>query len=206
MHEQVSGHMDVLILCGGLGTRLRPVVEDRPKSMALIGGRPFLEWQLSLLVSLGFKRVVLCIGYQGDVIREYFLDGSRFGLDILYSEETELLGTGGAIRWAVPCIQSDPVLILNGDSWCEVEIQRLVDWHDVKRANGTLVLTQVSDTRRFGRVEVNDEGTIILMQEKENVSGGGWINAGIYVLSRQFIEAIPKTGLYHLNETCSRLG
>ena len=125
MPEPVNCEMDILILCGGLGTRLRSIVEDRPKSMAVIRGRPFLEWQLSLLMSFGFKRVILCIGYQGDVIREYFLDGSRFGLDIQYSVETELLGTGGAIRRAVPCIQSDPVLILNGDSWCEVEMQKL---------------------------------------------------------------------------------
>jgi len=190
---------DVVILCGGLGTRLRAVVSDRPKSMALVGGRPFLEWWLYRLHNYGCRHVILCVGYMGGFIREYFGDGECIGLTLEYSEEEETLGTGGALRQGVSYCRSESILVLNGDSWCDVNLTELLEWHITKKAKGTLLLTRVDDPTRYGQVHVSQYSEILEFLEKsEAQASAGWVNAGAYIFSRHLVETISPGGVVSL--------
>src|ERR671910_3457055 len=130
VRQDVSGFSDlsVAVLAGGLGTRLRPVVSDRPKALAEIHGRPFLAYLLDQLSTAGCSRVVLCTGHLGEQIERAF-DKRYRNLQISYSRETRPLGTGGALRLALPDLLSDPVLVMNGDSFCATDLTSVRDWH-----------------------------------------------------------------------------
>lgn len=179
--------MDALILAGGKGTRLRSVIQDRPKVMADINGKPYLTLLFDQLLRAGVQRVILCTGYMGDYIQNYF--GNHYhDLNIVYSKEPVPLGTGGAIRHALPYIQTDRVLILNGDSYCNVLLQQVVD---SQHTLAQMVLTHLSDSARYGQVLFDDDGYIAQFLEKTMQAIPGWINAGIYVLHKALIESIP---------------
>jgi NDP-sugar pyrophosphorylase family protein len=188
---QDLAHITAIILVGGLGTRLRTVVADRPKVLAEIRGRPFLAYLLDQLVAAGVQDVVLCTGYLGEQIQAYFGDSYR-NMRLIYSQEPSPLGTAGALRLIMPLFSSDPVLVMNGDSYCKVDFQPLVTWHFERRANATLLLTEVPDTRRYGRVAVSANGEIRRFEEKGGQRRPGWINAGIYLLSQQVLRSIPE--------------
>lgn len=184
-------HCTAAILVGGLGTRLRSVVADRPKVLAEVQGRPFLNYLLQQLMAAGIKDVVLCTGYLGEQIRATF--GNAYGsLNLTYSQESSLLGTGGALRFALPHLQSDSVLLMNGDSFCEANLGEFWAWHCQQEAEATLLLTQVPDTRRYGRVRVDKDGRLLSFEEKGDSHGAGWINAGIYLIKRQLLLEIPE--------------
>jgi D-glycero-alpha-D-manno-heptose 1-phosphate guanylyltransferase len=121
-----SIEIDAVILAGGKGTRLKSVVSDRPKPMAEVAGRPFLEWQLLYLRSLGIKRVILCTGYKGESVENHFDTRVEMGMEIMYSREDSPLGTGGAIRKALTLVRTDPFLVLNGDSFCPFDLKVLL--------------------------------------------------------------------------------
>jgi D-glycero-alpha-D-manno-heptose 1-phosphate guanylyltransferase len=180
-----------VILVGGLGTRLRTVIADRPKVLAEIRGRPFLAYLLDQVAAAGVHDVVLCTGYLGAQIQSCF-GGSYKGMRLAYSQEPSPLGTAGALRLTMPLLRSDPVLVMNGDSYCKVDFQPFVTWHFERRANATLLLTEVPDTRRYGRVEVAADGQIQRFEEKGGQRRPGWINAGVYVLSQQILLTIPE--------------
>lgn len=181
----------VAILAGGLGTRLRSVVTSRPKALAPVAGRSFLVYLLDQLSGAGLKRVVLCTGHLGEQIRTAL--GESYGrMQLAYSAETEPLGTGGALKLALPLLHSDPVLVVNGDSFCRIDLLALHSWHFVQKAAvATLALTWVLDVSRYGKVQVDKQGHLLKFEEKNDSGGPGWINAGIYLLNRSFIEAIP---------------
>ena len=111
--------MEAILLCGGLGTRLRSVVSDRPKPMADIAGKPFLHYLVRMLSEKGVERFVFALGYMGEQIEAYFQDGREYGISIVYSYEESPLGTGGAIRNALSKMQEEDVLILNADTYFE---------------------------------------------------------------------------------------
>lgn len=178
------------ILAGGLGTRLRSVVPDRPKVLAEVNGRPFIAYLLDQLHAEGVEAVVLCTGYKGEQV-EQLLGSSYRGLALYYSREAEPLGTGGALRLALPQLPAENVLVMNGDSFCDAQLRPFAGWHLERQSPATLLLSQCEDTRRFGRVDLDEQGNILQFQEKAAVSGPGWINAGIYLLRRTVIEAIP---------------
>lgn len=178
-----------VILAGGLGTRLRPVVSDRPKALADVGGRPFLSYLLDQLAGAGVRRVVLCTGYRGEMVRAAYGDVYR-GLRLVHSRESSPLGTGGALGLAVPLLRSNMVLVLNGDSFCGASLQRFWVRHRGSGGAGALVLTRVPDTSRYGRV-VCRGGRVDRFEEKDGQGGPGWVNAGVYLLSRRVVAAIP---------------
>jgi D-glycero-alpha-D-manno-heptose 1-phosphate guanylyltransferase len=181
----------VAILAGGLGTRLRSVVADRPKVLAEVSGRPFIEYLLDQVSSFGGKNVVLCTGFMGEKVQETLGDSYR-GMKLYYSREQNPLGTGGALREALVMIESDSVMVMNGDSYCDAKLDAFSAWHDVRESHATILLTETSDTRRYGRVEIDGDGRVIRFTEKSATTGQGWINAGIYLLQRELIESIPK--------------
>lgn len=189
------------ILAGGLGTRLRSVVSDRPKVLATVLGKPFLAYLLDQLAEAGVNRVVLLTGYRGEQIQQEF--GERYGHVALdYSMETSPLGTAGALRLALPKLfptgantpGSAPsgVLVLNGDSYCQVDLRLFRAFHEHARADASLVLAQVADTSRFGKVQTTSQNRLERFLEKQEAGGAGEINAGIYLINRELIEEIPE--------------
>ena len=181
--------MDVVILAGGLGLRLRPVISDVPKILAEIAGRPFITYIFDMLLGFGLKRVILCTGYLGEKVIET-LGYSYKGLELIYSTEHSPLGTGGAIRNAIHLIQSDPLLVMNGDSVCKVDLAEFLKWHILKRAEISLVLVYKDDISRYGKVILDSADKIIGFIEKIHTEGPGWINGGIYLIARNLIEGI----------------
>jgi NDP-sugar pyrophosphorylase family protein len=184
-----------LILAGGLGTRLRKDVPDRPKPMAPAAGRPFLEYLVELLRDQGFDDLVLCLGHQADHVRTHFGDGRRWGVQIDYAIEASPLGTAGALKNAGEHV-AGTTLVLNGDSYLEIDLRAMVAGHGARqaadgRALGTLAVVRVEDTAAGGAMEMNGAGRIAGFWEKAE-AGPGWINGGIYVLEPEVWEAIPE--------------
>lgn len=182
-------NITAVILAGGLGTRLREIVADRPKVLADVNGRPFLAFLLDRLADAGIRRVVLCTGYMAELVRDTFGESYR-DMNLHYSQEDSPLGTGGALRLALPLISSDPVLVMNGDSFCDADLAQFARRHRAVAAQSSLALVQVEDVARYGAVAVDEPGAVKSFTEKGSRSGGGLINAGIYLLARQIIESI----------------
>ena len=179
------------ILAGGFGTRLRPVVSNEPKVLATVCHRPFIYFILDQLIAAKIEFAVLCIGYLGEKIRS-ILGGKYRSLHLEYSHETKPLGTAGALRLALPLFGSNPVMVMNGDSYFGADLEKFYNQHHMKKSTASLMLAQVSDTRRYGRVKLAQDGTITRFEEKGKSSSGGWINAGIYLLEPCAIESIPE--------------
>jgi NDP-sugar pyrophosphorylase family protein len=180
-----------IVLAGGRGTRLTQVVTDRPKPLADIAGRPFLEFLLRRLADQGLRRVVLATGYMAEAIERHFSHDFD-GLELVFSVEREPLGTGGAIRQAFEKAASDQALVLNGDTFCTMDLAALAKAHRERGLAGTIGLVRVPDTSRYGRVEVSASGSIRRFHEKSPVAQPGLINAGIYLLEREALELAPK--------------
>lgn len=180
----------VAVLAGGLGTRLRPVVADRPKPLALVAGRPFLSYLLDDLADAGTRHVVLCTGHLGEMVEQTCGDSYR-GMKLSYSRETQPLGTGGALRAAWPQLDADRVLVLNGDSLCNADLTELASRHAARANVASLVLTRVADTTRYGRIDTDQHGRVLQFVEKGAAAGPGWVNAGIYLFERAAVESIP---------------
>ncbi|MDE2589615.1 MAG: nucleotidyltransferase family protein [Patescibacteria group bacterium] len=174
--------MQALILAGGLGTRLRNVVKDRPKPMAIIGGKPFLEYQIELLKKNGVKDIILSTGYMSEKVVEYFHSGEKHGVSIKYVKEEDLLGTGGAIKNAKD-ILDEQFLALNGDSIFLVDIQSMIKFHRDNQADLTISLAGVKEKSKFGNVKTNDNSQITEFIEKGD-SPTGLINGGIYYFEK----------------------
>ena len=127
--REISDDIEAVVLVGGKGTRLKSVVSDRPKPMAEIAGKPFLEWILLGLQDRGVIRVVLCSGYMPEFIEDYFGDGTDLEMQVSYSVDPYPLGTGGAVLRALEHVSNTPILVLNGDSYCDFDIEYLKGMH-----------------------------------------------------------------------------
>jgi len=196
--------MQAILLCGGMGTRLRSVVSDRPKPMADICGKPFLQYLLEMLRDKGITEVIFALGYMGEMIEEYFRDGSAFGLKIAYSYEEEPLGTGGAIRNALPKIMEEEVLVLNADTYFPMDYQGLYHFHQENDGDFSLATRAVPDISRYGAVRRDAAGRILAWNEKLEDGGqplAGEINGGIYVMKKSLIAEIPE-GKQSLEQDC----
>ncbi|MHB0976072.1 MAG: nucleotidyltransferase family protein [Candidatus Aquicultorales bacterium] len=179
-----------MILAGGLGTRLRPAVENLPKSMAPVAGKPFLEHQLIRLKTFGYTEVVLLVGHMSELISDRFEDGSSLGMDISYSKEETPLGTGGAVRNALHLLKKT-FLLLNGDTFFDVDYNELADLHRERRAVLTIALAHAEEAARYGLVRVGEDGRVLAFDDKA-ANGPGLINGGVYVMERSAIERVPE--------------
>jgi NDP-sugar pyrophosphorylase family protein len=177
-----------VILAGGLGTRLRPAVADLPKVLAPVLGRPWLLFILDQLAGADIRQVVLLTGHKAGQVRDEIGDHYR-GMRLTYSPEPTPLGTAGAVRAALPCLTGDAILLMNGDSYCAVDLNALCEFHSRQHADISMVLARSSDASRFGMVRVDTQERVIAFDEKTQ-SGGGWINAGVYFLAKSLIEEI----------------
>jgi NDP-sugar pyrophosphorylase family protein len=178
-------------LAGGKGTRLRRVVKDRPKPMAKVAGRPFLEWLLLSIRAQGVRRAIICTGHMSEIIEGYFGDGGQWDMEVVYSCDPVPLGTGGAVRFALNQVHSDRFLVMNGDSYCRIDIDCLVKKHVICSARATISLIEINDCRRYGYVTIDEKGNVQCFHEKPHERCSGLINAGIYLLEREAVLKIP---------------
>lgn len=180
-----------MILAGGLGKRLRAVVADRPKPMAIAGGVPFLEILIESLARKGVREFVLLTGYKSRMIEEHFRGRLTGELRIQISREDTPLGTGGAVKNAEACA-TDPLLLVNGDTFYDADLRALFQYHLEKEAEVSLSLIRVNDVSRYGSVSIDETGRVNGFTEKsDGPAGPGLINAGLSLMSRAFIMALP---------------
>jgi D-sedoheptulose 7-phosphate isomerase len=177
-----------VVLAGGFGTRLPEVSATRPKPMADVEGRPFLEYVLEHLRRAGVREVVLAAGYRAEIIERHFGDGRAFGLRVRTIVEPEPLGTGGALRLALPHV-GDRALVLNGDTFVDVDVAAMVARHVEERAAATIAAVEREDASRFGRMVV-EAGRLAAFEEKRPERAPGLVNAGVYVLERRVLEGV----------------
>jgi len=173
-----------IILAGGFGTRLQGVIKDLPKPMAPINGLPFLNYQLNYLKHYGIKNVIISTGYLAEKITSCY--GNDFnGIQITYSHEQVPMGTGGGIRLALEKCKDDLAIILNGDSFFDVDIQQFYNLHLHKSSQVSLALRKVENAARYGTIELNGEERVISFCEKNNISKEGLINGGVYIIDKE---------------------
>jgi D-glycero-alpha-D-manno-heptose 1-phosphate guanylyltransferase len=183
--------VQAIILAGGLGTRLRSVVSDVPKSLADVSGRPFIEY---LFAQLGRDRIteaIVCAGYMSDSIETWLESATDHGVTATVSLETEPLGTAGAIKNAERLLDGDQWLLMNGDSFFDISLTKLVEAHETNPALATIALARVQDGERYGRVTCDAEGVVVGFEEKASIPGGGLINSGLYIIQRPLLAQIP---------------
>jgi D-glycero-alpha-D-manno-heptose 1-phosphate guanylyltransferase len=184
--------LKAVLLVGGLGTRLRSVVASTPKPLAAVGDRPFAELLVRQLRGQGIHRLLMCTGYLAQEVKKELADGSKWGITIEYSEESHPMGTAGAIKLAEPLlIDSSDFLVMNGDSFMDVDFQKLIQFHREKNGIASLVVAQIRNEQRYGTVEMTPEGRVIGFKEKTDADPTGFINAGIYVFDRKILSHIP---------------
>lgn len=192
--------MDAIILAGGKGTRLRGILDDCPKPMAIIAGRPFIEWLLLAVRHQGIERVLMCTGHLSEAVESYFGNGQNIGMELVYVHDPFPLGTGGAVRNALSKTNSKRLFVLNGDSYCRFDLPKLLKTHLSHNARASLSLVQVRDCSRYGSVKINEDGKVLAFLEKSPRKIPGLVNAGVYLLEREIVEEIPKGRMVSLEK------
>lgn len=177
-----------IILAGGFGTRLQSVVSDLPKPMAPVNGQPFLNYQLNYLKHYGIKKVILSLGYLPEKIKDFYSNNFN-GLDIDYVIEKDPLGTGGGIRLALEKCTEEKVLVLNGDSFFDVDLIKFYRLHSQNNSDISLALRKVSNAERYGTIEKDKDHRIISFKEKSGLAKEGIINGGVYILDKKIYSA-----------------
>ena len=181
--------IDAVILCGGLGKRLRSVESEKPKVMVEVAQKPFLDLVIEEYKKQGVHRVILCTGYKADDVEEYYRKNSM-GLTIEFSREKEPLGTGGAIKNARNLIKSNPFFVQNGDAFCRVDFKKLVQYHNDKKSITTLVVAQAQDSQDFGTIILDESNRIKNFLEKTG-QPSNHLNAGIYCFDQKVFSKMP---------------
>ena len=197
MQDMSPENTDVLILVGGQGKRLRQVVCDKPKPLADINGRPFLDILIRYVTGYGFRRIILCTGYMSSLVKEHYRTGTD-DVEILFSEEQEPLGTGGAIKNAEALIRSNPFLVMNGDSYCAADLGAFVDFHRRKNARLSIVLACSETNEEYGSVTFDFSNRITSFSEKVFRAEKTVINAGLYLMNKDVLSTMPRERRFSL--------
>jgi NDP-sugar pyrophosphorylase family protein len=182
----------LLILAGGLGTRLRSVVADRPKVLALVGGRPFLDILVEQLHGHGVRRIGLLLGHLHEQVQQHVDDVLRLrfaDVEFATSVEAMPLGTAGALLHAKRLLTTTTIL-MNGDTFVAFDPAEVLALHRTSGAAVTMAVQHVNDVSRFGAVELSADGRVVTFREKQARSGAGWINAGIYAFQPALLDVI----------------
>jgi len=190
-----------VILCGGLGTRLREEIGENQKVMADVNGQPFLGLLLNVLKEQGLKRFVLCTGYQASQVENYVKEGLE-GCEIEFSYEDSPLGTGGAVKQAAALVQSDSFFVLNGDSLCRMDYKDLLAVHLSRSALATVGLTEMQQTGDYGSVIIDDQDRVMSFCEKQASNPAQaqkkYVNAGVYCFQKEIFQRMPEDQSFSL--------
>ena len=190
---------DIVILCGGAGTRLRNIISDKPKALATVNGKPFIAYLIEEMHKFGFKRFILCTGYLGSQIRSYFKENLVSGVEIIFSEEKIPLGTGGAVKNAENLIKSNPFLIINGDTFAKIDFLEFFNFHLNNQALFSLALAHSENADNFGSVKLNSVGRVISFNEKDKAGQSlAIVSCGTYIMNRDVFLYIPKDKKFSL--------
>lgn len=182
-----------VVLAGGKGVKLRPYTYEVPKPLLPIKSRPILEYLIEKLKEAEIREIVLCIGYLGEKIKEYFSDGKRFGVKIYYNQEKEALGTGGALKKAKHLLKNQSFLLVHGDILTNLAIKDLINFHKNESTVGTAALTLVKNPLPFGQLKLH--GTKIVgfySKTKKGEEESYLVNAGVYIFNREIFHFFPK--------------
>lgn len=175
-----------IILAGGLGTRLQSVIQDIPKPMAPVRGKPFVEYVVNYLKIYGIEKIIFSIGYRGEVIQDYF--GKEFNsIKIEYSVEETPLGTGGGIFQAAQMCDDEPFLVLNGDTLFDIDLFQFSYLYEISEADMIIGLKAMENFDRYGIVQLADDERVIGFKEKE-FRKEGLINGGVYIFSKKIFD------------------
>lgn len=193
--------IDILILAGGLGTRLRGVLGDTPKVLAAIDGRPYLDWALDWLKQQGAGHVVLSLGHLAGAVATWAGARPHAGLDLQWRVEPSPMGTAGAVRYCRDLLTSHQVLVMNGDSFIAADLSAFAAAHAASGAEAMLLCVHVPDAARYGVIDTDGAGRITAFREKDATRpGGGLVSAGVYMLSQAFLDrlmAMPGPSIEH---------
>lgn len=182
-----------VLLVGGMGTRLRSLLPSTPKPMASVGEKSFLELLVDQLRSQGVSRLVMCTGYLADQIEREFGDGNNWGVAIEYSRELVPMGTAGAVKLAQRHLgNTSDFLVMNGDSFLEVDCRELIRFHREHGGVATMAVVKVENASRYGTVSIDRDSRVTGFFEKTQSNAPGMINAGVYVFDRSVLECIPE--------------
>ena len=191
----------VVLMAGGLGTRLRPFTDNCPKPMLQVGGRPLLETILLNLRAQGFRKFFLSVNYMAEMVEHHFGDGSRFGVQVDYLRETKRLGTGGALT-LLPAMPTLPFVVANGDILTTLDFGQMVDFHVAQKTSGTMGIRDYEVSIPYGVVDT-DGVRITGMREKP--THRFFVNSGLYVLSPEALDLIPRGEMYDMPTLFERL-
>jgi mannose-1-phosphate guanylyltransferase len=184
--------LKAVLLVGGLGTRLRPLTNERPKSIVPVLNKPVLEHTIAYLKHYGIRDIVITLNYLPEVIEEYFGDGTDFGVKLTYFMEEEPRGTAGAVKNAESYLDG-PFFVLNGDIFTDLNLMDMLSFHRKRKATATIALTQVENPSAYGVVETTDKSRVKRFIEKPppGTETTNWINAGTYILEREVLDMVP---------------
>ncbi len=195
--EDALANIDVAVLAGGLGTRIRGVLGDTPKVLAPVAGRAFLGHLLDYLGTYGARRVVLCLGHLADRVTAWLARGDSAGsMDVVCQIEPRPLGTAGALGFVRSELRSGTVLVVNGDTFLDADLRAFVASHRLSGADASVLCVTVEDAARYGRVEIGPDSRIRRFVEKG--PGSGTINAGVYLFSAAFLDRLTAAGAVSL--------
>jgi NDP-sugar pyrophosphorylase family protein len=186
--------MKAIIIAGGLGTRLRPLTYNMPKPIVPLANKPFVFHQIELLRKFGITEIILNLHYLSDSIRKIFDDGKKLGVKIHYSIEENPLGTAGAVKNAEKFFDSGPMLVFNGDILTDINLEKMIKFHEEKKGKVTLALTKVEDPTLYGLIITDEKQKVLEFREKpswEHVTANT-INAGIYIVDPSIFKLVPK--------------
>jgi NDP-sugar pyrophosphorylase family protein len=193
--------MKAMVLAAGLGTRLRPLTNDRPKALVDVGGRPLISYTLALLRHFGISDVVVNLHHHGEALRRALGDGSNLGLRIAYSPEDPLLDTGGGIRQAERLLAGDDFLVLNSDTIVDLPLDHVIASHRARRAAATLVLRHDPEQARYGEIEIDDDQRIRRFLGRPQIVSAplsAYMFAGIHVMSPEVFRFMPAGGAFSM--------
>jgi len=189
-----AAHEDLpaVLLVGGIGTRLQPVLPATLKPLAPVGGAPFLQLLVRQLRSQGIRRLVMCTGHLADQVEKEFSDGHKWDVAIAYSKESRPLGTAGALKFAECCLrQASDFLVMNGDSFLELDFRELIHFHREHEGLISMAVRRVPDAARYGTVQLDTHNRVVGFREKMGAPVPGIVNGGVYVFKRAILQHIP---------------
>jgi len=191
----------VMLMAGGLGSRLRPLTDECPKPLLKVGSKPLLEIILENFLEYGFRKFYISVNYKAEMVKEYFGDGSRWGIEIRYIHEDQRLGTAGALS-LLPERPALPLIVMNGDLLTKVNFQHLLDFHAEHRARATMCVREYDFQVPYGVVRI-DHHRVLGIDEKPVQRF--FVNAGIYVLEPEVLDLIPSATYFDMPELFTRL-